>query len=602
MQETGTKLPKWDVTNVYPGLDTPEFEAGYQSLVKGIGKLEALFEEHAIQRPGNPPEINKDTVQIFEAALEQINVVTTQVHTLRTYIFTFIATDSRNTLAQAKFSAFQNQEVRIAKLFTRFVAWVGSLNLESLLEKSNAARKHAYTLHNAHIQAKHQMSPAEEILAQELNVTGGKAWAKFYNNYASQITNQIQIQGEMKTLPMTAIRNLAFSPDREIRRQAYEAELAAWEESAMPIAAALNSLKGQMLTLSHKRGWDSALDVALFDNHIDRETLEVMMQTAKKSFPHFRRYLKAKARALGVPTLAWYDIFAPVGESRAWTFEEAKSFIITQFGGYSEKLAGLAKRAFDENWIDAEPRDGKRGGAFCAWLQGEESRILSNFQPAYSGMGTLAHELGHAYHNMTRAERTYLQRETPMTLAETASNFCEIIVRDAALEQAELSEQMAILEASLQDACQVIVDITSRFIFESEVFEKRQARELSVEELNTIMLDAQRATYGDGLDETLLHPYMWAVKPHYYSATFYNFPYMFGLLFGLGLYACYQENPESFIEQYDDLLSATGMDNAADLAARFGIDIHTADFWQGSLDLLIENIDRFEKLVEEYTV
>ena len=215
-------------------------------------------------------------------------------------------------------------------------------------------------------------------------------------------------------------------------------------------------------------------------------------------------------------------------------------------------------------------------------------------------MSTLAHELGHGYHNLNLAQRTMLQRSTPMTLAETASIFCETIIRNAAMQNAGRQEQIAILEASLQGACQVVVDITSRFLFEQRVFEQRAKRELSIEELNNLMLEAQRETYGDGLDENALHPYMWAMKPHYYSSSlsFYNYPYMFGLLFGLGLYARYKEDGEKFKSGYDELLSSTGLADAASLAQQFDIDIHSVDFWRASLDIVRQDIDLFEKLTQ----
>jgi oligoendopeptidase F len=303
-----------------------------------------------------------------------------------------------------------------------------------------------------------------------------------------------------------------------------------------------------------------------------------------------------------VPRLAWYDLFAPIGtENRAWDFDEAAAFIVEQFGTYSERLSGFAARAFAEHWIDAEPRPGKRDGAYCTGLRGAESRVFANYKPVFGGVSTLAHELGHGYHNVNLAQRTPLQRSHPMTLAETASIFCETIIRHAALQKADEQEQLAILEASLQGSCQIVVDITSRFLFEQRLFEKRQQRELSVDELNDLMLEAQRETYGDGLDEELLHPYMWAMKPHYYSTgrSFYNYPYMFGLLFGLGLYARYQQDPEAFKRGYDDLLSSTGMADAATLAARFGIDLRTEDFWRASLEIIRQDIDQFEALIQK---
>jgi oligoendopeptidase F len=290
---------------------------------------------------------------------------------------------------------------------------------------------------------------------------------------------------------------------------------------------------------------------------------------------------------------------APIGEPRrAWNWSDATAFVAEQFGTYSDRLRAFAERAFRERWIDAEPRSGKRGGAFCMRVRADESRVLQNFRPSFDGVSTLAHELGHGYHNTCLAHRSALQRGTPMTLAETASIFCETIIREAAILAGDREDQLAILEASLEGECQVVVDIYSRFLFEQRLIEERRRRDLSVEELCTLMLDAQRETYGDGLDPAFLHPYMWAAKPHYYGSTFYNFPYMFGQLFGLGLYSRYREDPDAFRAGYDELLSLTGMADAATLAARFGFDIRREEFWRGSLEMIVRDIDRFVALVE----
>ena len=370
----------------------------------------------------------------------------------------------------------------------------------------------------------------------------------------------------------------------------------------MPLAGALNSIKGEVNTLCRRRGWESALQESLFDTTIDRETLDGMLEAAREAFPDLRRYLRAKARALGQDTLAFHDLFAPLsaGEGgRAWTYDEASRFIVEQFATYSESLRDLAARAFGERWIDAGPRAGKVGGAFCIHVKDGDSRVLANYNPSYDAVSTLAHELGHAYHNLTRAPRTPLQRRTPMTLAETASTFCETLVRDAALREASKAEQVEILEAWLSGCTQIVVDISSRYLFERAVFERRAARELSVDELDELMLGAQGDTYGDGLDPARLHRKMWAAKPHYYSTdrSFYNYPYLFGLLFALGLYARYREEPESFRSGYDELLSATGMADAATLASRFGIDLRSIDFWRSSLRVIREDVDRFEALL-----
>lgn len=591
-------LPHWDLSDIYPALESPEFEAGFARFTSDLASLAQLFDEQQVERRSGLVT-DAAAVSAFELILTRFNEILESYQTLSAYISSFVTTDSRDTLAQAKLSALQQQAVTLFKLDTRLTAWLGSLDTPTLLASSAVARAHEYALQRAAVEAAHQMSPIEEDLAAELGPSSGTAWSRLHGNLSSQLAVELELEGKSQSLPMSAIRNLAFEADRAVRERAYRAELDAWARNAVPLAAALNSIKGQVDTLSTRRGWDSPLDAALFDSAIARATLDAMLGAARESFPDFRRYLNAKARALGLARLAWYDIFAPLGESdRVWRYDDARAFILTHFGGYSSRLQGLARRAFDTRWIDAEPRPGKRDGAFCMLVRRDESRILSNYKAAYGGMSTLAHELGHAYHNLVKADRTAIQRSTPMTLAETASIFCETIVREAALRDADAREQLAILEASLQDSCQVVVDITSRFLFESRVFEARRERELSVEELCVLMRDAQLETYGDGLDPENLHPYMWAVKGHYYSAglSFYNFPYMFGLLFGLGLYAQYEADPDRFRAGYDELLSSTGMADAATLAARFGIDTRTPDFWRASLDQIRHDIARFESL------
>ena len=471
-------LPHWDVSGVYPSLESPEYEAGFGALARALDDLEALFERHALDK--QPPKpFEAPVVVAFEAALSSLNGVLEQMTLLEGYVYAFVSTNSRDQVALRELSNLEQQGVRLSVLATRFTAWIGSQEVERLVASSQVAAAHAFFVRKAAEEARHLMSPAEEELAAKLNLTGSSAWTNLYEKYVSQIMVPLERDGALVELPMTMVRNLAFDPDRDVRRRAYEAELSTWKAREVPILAALNSIKGQTNTLTKRRQWASPLDEALFGSNIDRGTLDAMMAAARDAFPDFRRYLKAKARALGVESLAWYDLFAPVGgEGREWPYEEGSRFVVEQFGTYSAKMAGLAAQALAENWIDAEPREGKQGGAFCMRLRPGESRILCNYAPVYSEVSTLAHELGHAYHNLTQRDRTPAQRRTPMTLAETASIFCETVVKNAVLAQVSPTEQYAILESSLQSDCQVVVDITSRFLFEQSLFHKRQGRDL----------------------------------------------------------------------------------------------------------------------------
>jgi oligoendopeptidase F len=307
---------------------------------------------------------------------------------------------------------------------------------------------------------------------------------------------------------------------------------------------------------------------------------------------------------LGKERMAWWDIFAPVGTvDKQYSWEEARSFIVENFGSFSPDLAAFAERAFDSQWMDAEPREGKVGGAFCMSLPAvKETRILLNFDGSLGQLGTVAHELGHGYHAecIYQANKTSLQSQYPMTLAETASIMCQTIVTDAILAQSkDRQEELAILEEALNNAGQVVVDIYSRYLFEKEVFERRAQSELSADDFCEIMLRAQKATYGDALDPNYLQKYMWTWKPHYYRSrlSFYNFPYAFGLLFSTGLYAIYQQRGAAFVPDYKQLLASAGEANAADLAAQFGIDLRSRKFWDDSLAIIGQQVERFCSLV-----
>ncbi|HEX2323783.1 MAG TPA: M3 family oligoendopeptidase [Chloroflexota bacterium] len=593
-------LPRWDMTPVFPALAGPEFAAAYARVLQEIGELGALCDRLDVRRRA-APAVDEATVAAFEEVTGRLNALDDTLREVGAYLHAFVSTDSRDDAAQAKMSELETEALPLQQLETRYTAWIGSLDVEALISRSALAREHAFGLRKAAEAARHQMGEAEESLAAGLGLSGSTAWSKLHGNVSSQLAVPVTLPAGPQTLPMSAVRGLAHDPDARVRKAAYEAELAGWKTVAVPLAGALNGIKGEVNTLNARRGWPDALAPALFQNNVDRQTLEAMQQACRESFPDFRRYLRTKARLLGQERLPWWDLFAPVGEAgRVWSFDAAAQFVVEQFGTYSPALAGLARRAVEERWIDAEPRDGKRDGAFCMDLRRDESRVFLNFEPSFNSVQTLAHELGHAYHNVQLARRTPMQRQTPMPLAETASIFCQTIVTNAALATAQGAEKLAILEGNLQDACQVVVDIHSRFLFESAVFERRARRELSVEELNGLMLEAQDETYGDGLEAEARHPWMWAVKPHYYSRrSFYNWPYTFGLLFGLGLYARYREDASAFRAGYDDLLSSTGLEGAADLGRRFGIDVSAADFWRSSLDVVRERVAEFESLARE---
>ena len=479
----------------------------------------------------------------------------------------------------------------------------GLENLDDLISKSEILKEHDFYLKRIKEETKYMLSEKEEVLISKMSNTGSDAWSKLQNMISSTLMVDITIDGEDLSLPLPAVRNLAYDSDPRKRKAGYDAEMTAYKKIEESSAAAINGIKGEVITISKLRGYRSPLDETIIKSRMDMESLDAMLLAMKEFLPVFQKYFKKKAELLGYDNgLPFYDMFAPIGSVNiSFTYEEAINYIIKNFKTFSNKLADYVENAYENNWMDVEPREGKRGGAFCSNLHSiGESRILSNFDGSFSNMTTLAHELGHGYHGLNLKDESVLNSSYPMPIAETASIFNETIVVRAALKQASDEEALSILESSISDAAQVIVDIYSRFLFESELFKSRQSHSLPVSELKKIMLDSQKKAYGDGLDKDILHPYMWVNKPHYYSAgrSFYNFPYAFGLLFSKGLYSKYLESGDEFVAQYDDLLNATGKNNIYDVAKMMDIDIHDPEFFRSSLRLIEEDINKFIELAD----
>jgi pepF/M3 family oligoendopeptidase len=592
--------PRWDLSNVYPSLESNEFKAAIEDYKKQVAALERLFKNKLSKTDAKTKA--KDLAPLAGKAIDQINRIQTLADTIVPFIYSYVTTNSRDTVAKKILSEFEQASLPMSQLMTQFTAWLGTIapKLDKVVTSDQTAAAHAFMLREEAEQSKYQMSAAEESLATELSLSGGNAFGKLQGTVTSQLAVDFELDGKTEKLPMPALINLRSHPEEETRRRAYEAENNAWEGVKETLAACLNGVKGEANTLNKRRGRKDAIHSSLDAARMDRKTLDAMLSAMKDSFPMFRKYWNAKAKKIGKEKLAWRDIYAPVGKTdKAYSFEEACSFILENFEKFSPDLAAFAKRAFDNHWIDAEQREGKRGGAFCMGVQGvKESRILSNFDGSFDQVFTLAHELGHAFHNECayQANKTVLQQHTPMTLAETASTMCETIVMEAFLASTQdPQEELAVLEAQVQNASQIVVDIYSRYLFEKEVFERRAQSELSADDFNDIMERAQKETYGDGLDQRYLQKFMWTWKPHYYSPglSFYNYPYAFGLLFATGLYAIYKQRGAAFVEDYKNLLASTGEETAAKLAKRFGIDITRRKFWDDSLAIIGQRVDRY---------
>lgn len=472
--------------------------------------------------------------------------------------------------------------------------------LETLIGQHPTLAANAFVLREAQREALHMLPAPMEKWMLRMSLSGGDAFQKLRDQLMGTLT--VDLDGEC--LPLPAVRGKAFDPDPTVRKAAYEAELAAYPKVALPMAFCLGGIKGEALTLCEAKGYPDVLTQQLAESRMDHETLWAMWTAVREALPDFRRYLRAKAALLGHPGgLPFYDLFAPVGNAaQTYTIDQARALLAETFGKAHPQMAAFMAHAFEHRWIDLYPRQGKSGGAFCA--ENHElalSRILTNFVGSFSDVSTLAHELGHAWHAQCLESAPILMAQPPMPLAETASTFNETLLVQTVLATAPPEEAFAMLESSLMEATQCCVDIYSRFLFEGAVFEARKTHTPSVEELRVMMLAAQAEAYGDGLADEVRHADMWINKSHYYTVGlhYYNFPYAFGLLFGLGIFQMYQAEGATFLPRYDALLAQCGSDTVANVAASIGVDVRSVAYWRSALDVLRREIDTFVVLAKE---
>ncbi len=580
----------WDLSVLYKGFDD-------EAITHDFDELKSLVKNA------------KDLMQGDEqTALEKMADVHEKISFLASRLFSFasltLATDASNEEAQQMMDQLMRFSVEISLLNSDYVRYLGKIDhLDELIEKSEKLQSIAFSLRQNQEAAAHLIAEGVEEWILKMSLTGGDAFSTLRDKLDATLT--VDVNGE--SMPLSAARGLAYHPDAATRKAAYEGELQAYTKIDIPMAACLNSIKGEALTLVEAENFPSVLEKTLFNSNMDMETLNAMLTAMEEALPSFRKYMRKKADILGHKNgLPFYDLFAPITPPgytpKTYTIEEAQEKLVFEMSKFSPDMGAFIQNAFEQRWIDIFPREGKQGGAFCAGIhQMDISRIMTNFSGSFSDVSTLAHELGHAWHNRCMKGLPECMTDAPMPLAETASIFNETLLSNAVLASAEDAERLSLLESSLMEATQTIVDIFSRFKFESEVIERRKDHSLSVSELKQIMLDAQDATYGEGLDPEIRHPYMWACKSHYYNSgfNFYNFPYAFGQLFGTGVFALYQQEGASFVPRYNQLLRSCGSAKIADVAMSVGIDVRSVDFWRKSLKVYQDNIEEFISLADK---
>ncbi len=590
MEKSASRNYTWDLDPIYKGFEDPAFEADMNSLKEKVAQFDQFTKNLSDTAP----------VAALRTGMELQEDLSALVSKLAEYASLRQSADTRDAQAGSQLGRVMAVYSGIAGPSAAFRAWASALpDLMELVEGDDFLREYAFLFRNVQKSSKYLLGGMGETIMAKMGLSGGSAWS----DLQQYLTSTVPVTYHGQTTNLSTIRNLAYDPDPQGRKDAYEAELACYERIQDPTAFALNSIKLETITDCQLRGYESPLARTLENSDMQRATLDAMLGAMDEYLPKFWQYLKTKAKVLGHENgLPWYDLFAPMGKSSSkFTAEEARNYLVELFSHFDEDLSNMVASAFDEAWIDFFPRSGKAGGAFCAGVEClGQSRILTNFDGAFGDVVTLAHELGHAFHNLCLEGHRPLNRDYSMPLAETASTFNECVVMASAIQRAaNKEEKLALIENQLQDATQIICDIYSRYCFESMVFEHREEQFMGADVLSQFMLTAQKKCYGDGLDHSQLHPYMWVCKSHYYGPTFYNFPYAFGGLFARGLYAQYEKEGAAFVPKYKKLLHTTSVATAEDTAKVADIDLTDKNFWRAALQTIADQIDLFCQLVEE---
>lgn len=579
----------WDLTVFYNGFDDPALRRDIDAVKEQLSGVEAML---------NAPKDDAAKLEDMVAVEERL---TNLISRAFGYVQLTLSADTENGDALRYLDEFSNLMVDVQLALSKCIRYVGSVkDLDAAIEKSEVLRKNAFVLREAASTAEHMLPPDMEKWMLRMSLNGGDAFSKLRDRLMGSHT--VELDGKAQPLP--AVRGMAYDPDPAVRKAAYEAEMKSYKKVETPMAYCLGCIKGEAMTMCELKGYSDNLTQQLVESRMDHETLDAMFTAILEALPDFRRYLRKKAELLGHKNgMPFYDLFAPMGEvNKKYTVDEAQALLVDVFNRVNPEMGAFIDHAFNNRWIDMFPREGKEGGAFCAGFHEMKiCRVLTNFMGSFSDVSTLAHELGHGWHDKCLLRVPVLMADPPMPLAETASIFNETLLSHEVRKSADDQTRFALLESSLMEATQVIMDIYSRFLFETSVFEARKTHIPTAAELNRLMLDAQEQSYGDGLDPDVRHSGMWINKSHYYSTGqhFYNFPYAFGHLFGLGVFQKYLEQGSAFMPRYDALLASCGSGLVADVAASVGIDVRSADYWRSALDICRAEVDEFIRLCDK---
>jgi oligoendopeptidase F len=589
----------WDLDVFFPGgSDSVQLREHLDQLVPKIARFEESVQQFQV------PQSLSDAQGIVNI-LEEIKEIRLHIGQARSFIGCLLAQntkDKKASLLQAEVStitaSFSTATQKFQKDLTKTedTVWSGLLETETL-------STFAFILDEWRTQAKQKLSEEEESLITALTADGYEAWGNLYNAVVGEMKVKVTMDGEEKELSVGQANNLRSNPDEKVRKEAFDALEEAWAEKEDLFAKILNHLAGFRLQVYKKRGWENVLQEPLAINRMKQETLDAMWGAISKHKQPFVTYLNQKAKLLGKEKIQYHDLNAPVSSSsQKLSYQDAAEFILKHFGQFGSELEAFSRKAFEEGWIEAEDRPNKRVGGFCTSMpMSEQSRIFMTYSGTIGNMATLAHELGHGFHSYAMKSVHGLNRQYAMNVAETASTFAEMIVFDAAVKETTSDEEkIYLLEEKVKRSMMFYMGIHSRFLFETRFYEERKKGMVSAARLNELMVEAQQEAYGGALDTTDAHS--WANTLHFYITytPFYNFPYTFGYLFSMSIYAKALEEGQGFEEKYMALLRDTASMTAEELAMKhLGEDITQEAFWEKGISLSTQDAEEFIRLTSK---
>ncbi|WP_047982986.1 M3 family oligoendopeptidase [Ornithinibacillus californiensis] len=595
MQHTREYEMTWDLDVIFPGgSESKEFQSYLETVSNDMEDLSAMV--HAF----NPED--KEGISKLANIVNKLEKTMKKLRESFAFISCLSAqnvNDTNASLLVAKRSSFGAQMGGIRTSLNQKLAAISEEEWQDLLQHEQL-QEVAFVLNETRTAAKEMLPAEQEVLINDLAVDGYNAWGQMYETIVGKMIVEIEENGETKSYSVGQAANKLSSPDAEFRKYVFKQISKAWEDNADLFGQTLNHLAGFRLQKYKHRGWGDVLKEPLKINRMKRETLDVMWNAISNNKKHFVKYLNKKAELLGNEKLSIYDISAPLSKTvNNVPYTEGANFIVDHFGKFSPKMAEFAKMTFEKRWIEAEDRAGKRPGGFCtSFPDSEQTRVFMTYSGTTSNISTLAHELGHAYHQHVMNDVHGMNQGYAMNVAETASTFAEMIVADATVKSAESKEEkLELLEDKLQRSIAFFMNIHARFLFETRFYEERKQGMVSVKRLNELMIEAQKEAYCDSLDE--YDPNFWSSKLHFHitGTPFYNFPYTFGYLFSLGIYAYAEKSNRSFEDDYIALLRDTGRMNVEDLAMKhLNVDLTKPDFWEDAIALCVRDVEEFVSL------